>query len=169
MKNQDFPGALHRFNVKIAYNNMFFIKSIVFDQLCYNKAMNDLQKITQALHASWSQETSYGGAATIENPARGQCVVSSLVIQDYLGGDLRRVRVRGGGIDEKHYFNVLNDGMIIDTTGSQYANMKVVFVPLPINRKDYVSVRDKLFDDDTRRRYELLRQRVDKYLAREVI
>ncbi len=128
--------------------------------------MNNFIEISEALHNSWSAETSRGGKATADNPARGQCVVSSLVVQDFFGGELRRVRVTGDGIDEKHYFNVLKDGTRIDTTGSQYDDMVVRFEPLPINFNSVTTVRDKVLDEDTSRRYALLRARVDDYLQK---
>ena len=130
---------------------------------------HSLQEITKALHASWAPETSYGGMATPKNPARGQCVVSSLVVQDFLGGELQRVRVEGDSVDEKHFFNVLDDGTRIDTTQSQYDRMKVQFTPLPIDLKGHATVRAKVLDDDTTRRYTLLRKRVDVYLAEKSV
>ena len=124
-----------------------------------------LDELTKALRESWSAETSHGGVATAANPARGQCVVSSLVVQDFLDGELQRVRVTGGGIDEKHYFNQV-DGVRIDVTWSQYSQMDVNFAPSPINLKEAATVRDKVLDEDTSRRYELLRERVNKIRKR---
>lgn len=47
-------------------------------------------------------------------------MVSSLVAQDYFGGDSVRYAVKGDGIDEMHYCNLLEDGVLLDTTRSQY-------------------------------------------------
>ena len=81
-----------------------------------------LSHFINVLQESWSATTSYESDEnwSPENPARGQCVVSSLVVQDYFGGDIVRYAVTGEGIDETHYFNVLEDGTVLDTTRSQY-------------------------------------------------
>lgn len=121
-----------------------------------------LDELTRALRDAWSAETGYGGIATTENPARGQCVVSSLVVQDFLGGELQRVT--GDNIDEKHYFNVLPDGTIVDTTGMQYGMMRVSFFSAPIDMEGYSSIREKVLDTDTKQRYELLSDRVRRGL-----
>lgn len=130
--------------------------------------MTNLTKLTRALQASWSSETSYdGNTYDGTNPPRGQCVVSSLVIQDYFGGDLVRVAVTGEGIDEKHYFNRLDDGTIIDVTRHQYTQpVTMTDSPVDLAAKGYDSNRQRLLaDDDTRLRYEILRDKVDKYLV----
>ena len=94
----------------------------------------DILHITEALRASWCPETStLGDDLPVDNPARGHCVVSSLVVQDFLGGDLFRVRVSGDGIDERHYYNVLDDGIVIDTTREQYQGRPVSLVPEPVD------------------------------------
>ena len=126
-----------------------------------------LEQIKQALRASWNAETGYAGAGvwTEDNPARGQCVTSSLVVQDYLGGDIVRYAVLGDGIDETHYFNVLDDGTVVDTTGDQYT-VPVTMTLKPINAAVHKTVRAKcLADDETRYRYEMLKTRVEKALT----
>lgn len=129
----------------------------------------DISHITEALRASWSPETStWGEDLPVDNPARGQCAVSSLVVQDFLGGDLFRVRANGEGIDEKHYYNVLDDGTVIDTTREQYQGKVVSLTPAPVDLEGkYVSIREKVLDnEDTRKRYELLRQLVNDNLQK---
>jgi hypothetical protein len=131
-------------------------------------AMNDVLKLTKVLQGSWSSETSnWGGELPADNPARGQCVVSSLVVQDYLGGELVRVHAIGDGIDEKHYFNQLPDGTILDTTGMQYKKPVTFTVsPVDLEKKGYSTVRElRLDDEDTRRRYELLKRLVAEKLG----
>lgn len=127
--------------------------------------------LMSALKSSWSAETSYSSDEYEEsNPARGQCVVSSLVVQDYLGGELARAKVCGDGIDEKHYFNTLPDGLVIDTTRSQYTK-PVTMADSPVDFKldGFESVRERLLaDDDTRRRYELLKQKVQAKLKENI-
>lgn len=51
--------------------------------------MNDFLKFINLLKKSWSAETSYSpGEWTSINPARGQCVISSLILQDCFGGNI---------------------------------------------------------------------------------
>lgn len=130
--------------------------------------MTSLGIIVKALEASWEADTAYdAGEWATSNPARGQCVVSSLVVQDYLGGELLRYAVEGNDIRETHYFNQLKDGTIIDTTGKQYrspVNLRLK----PIAFDGFSSIREKrLSDDSTRIRYNLLKDRVDSYLLQD--
>lgn len=128
-----------------------------------------IEEIINALHDSWMAETSNDATKwSGDNPARGQCVVSSLVVQNYLGGDLRRYRVSGAGINETHYCNVLEDGTVLDTTASQYTGPVTLRID-PVDFSGYASVREKrLAEDDTRKRYELLLSRVEAKLSRDV-
>jgi hypothetical protein len=43
-----------------------------------------LLQLTTALHAAWNEEAGYAGVGvwTPQNPAHGQCVTSSLVVQE---------------------------------------------------------------------------------------
>src|SRR5882757_7942847 len=87
------------------------------------------------LRQSWSAETAFNASDwSPENPARGQCVISALVVQDYLGGDLQRFEVQGDDFAETHYTNLLN-GVVIDTTASQYDDLNVSLTPTPTNLK----------------------------------
>lgn len=70
-----------------------------------------------ALAQAWSRKTSADPTSwTHENPAWGQCAVTALLVQDYLGGTLRRGQV--GPIS--HYWNVLPSGEEIDLTWHQF-------------------------------------------------
>ncbi|AHB42453.1 YunG [Candidatus Saccharibacteria bacterium RAAC3_TM7_1] len=125
--------------------------------------------LLKAMQDSWGPETSLAGdKLPSDNPARGQCVVSSLVVQDFLGGDIVRVHVTGDGIDENHYFNKLADGTAIDVTRKQYEDKPITLVDHPpdLESNGYSSMRERcLADDDTRRRYMLLKGMVDQKLA----
>lgn len=124
-----------------------------------------LSHFINVLQESWSATTSYESDEnwSPENPARGQCVVSSLVVQDYFGGDIVRYAVTGEGIDETHYFNVLEDGTVLDTTRSQYKDKQVSMAEKPIDLKKngFSSVRERcLADKETKYRYGILATRV---------
>ena len=128
--------------------------------------MTKLTDISAALEASWGPDTAFNrGEWTKENNARGQCVVSSLVVQDYLGGELLRCAIDNETLHETHYFNQLQDGTLVDTTKNQYTELVSMKI-IPVAYEGFSSIREKrLSDDDTRQRYELLKQRVDSYLA----
>lgn len=125
-----------------------------------------LQELSEALQASWDADTAYNPEQwSQENKARGQCVVSSLIVQDYFGGDLIRYEINEDQLHETHYMNQLSDGTVIDTTASQYtspANMK----RKPIDTSEFASIRDKrLADKSTAARYETLKRRVERRLT----
>lgn len=119
-----------------------------------------LDQIRNALQQSWSADTSYTPDEwSRDNPARGQCVVSALVLQEYLGGDLHRYKVIYNNQPEKHYVNVI-DRVFVDSTRSQYPE-DAELVDAPVDLGSYGSIRAKLMSDpDTVKRYSLLLQRV---------
>lgn len=127
-----------------------------------------LDQLIAALWRAWTAETSYDSAEwSADNPARGQCVVSALIVQDYFGGELVRFAVSGNGISEMHYANLLDGDVLFDVTRSQYQDVEVIFTPKPVDLKGHATIRHKrLTDPETRRRYELLRSRIDEFLTR---
>lgn len=125
-----------------------------------------LQELSDALQASWGADTAYNSEEwSQENKARGQCIVSSLIAQDYLGGDLIRYEINEDQLHETHYMNQLSDGTVIDTTASQYTS-SVTMKRKPIDTGEFTSIRDKrLADKSTATRYEILRRRVEQRLT----
>ena len=126
------------------------------------------EKLSSALRKSWGLDTGFTTPDDIENgnPARAQCVPSSLVVQDYLGGEIVRYHVIGEGINEKHYFNVLDDGTKVDTTGCQYC-VPVKMELSPVDLKGFKSIREKrLADDEIREKYNNLKRKVDLLMNR---
>lgn len=124
-----------------------------------------IEQLARALHQSWAADTAFAAEEwSHENPARGQCVVSSLVIQKYLGGELVRYRFEAPDFKETHYCNQLRDGTVLDTTAAQY-NAPVTLRVDPVDPGSFGSVRDKrLAETETRERYELLLSRVESHL-----
>jgi hypothetical protein len=128
--------------------------------------MHTLQEVTSAIENSWSVYTAFDRDQwSPDNPARGQCVVSALIIQDLFGGRLQKTQVTFNGHIESHYRNVLPDGTIIDTTRSQYpASQEIKATEITLG--DYTNLRQKLFAEaNTESRYKLLRTTVLMKLA----
>lgn len=117
----------------------------------------NLHQLLLAITECWGSDTSASPHWTPDNPPLGQCAVTALVIQDYMGGDL--LRVTNGG--EGHYFNRFPnpDGVgdcRLDHTWSQFTRIQW-------DPQDDEQVRDRAYVlsyPDTVARYELLRDRV---------
>ncbi len=122
----------------------------------------DLLRLREALEASWSSDTSYGGMETAGNPARGQCYPTARVVQHfYPKTEVVEGEVWTGEDVEAHFWNVVtNDGALLhlDLTWSQF--------PTGSSVRTY-AVRDRSgFDDgpETVRRVETLLGRVTAWL-----
>ncbi len=115
----------------------------------------DLTKIIDLLSLAWSKETCYPkstGDWSTENPSCGQCAVSALVVQDFLGGQIAKIYVN----QISHYFNVIN-GEIIDLTAQQFGKIEVDYSNYEIKTRQ-----DILSDQDTKKRYQKLKQKVEQ-------
>lgn len=101
-----------------------------------------LAAIENAIRASWSAETCdpVDLPWSRSNPAKGQCSVTALVLNDLLGGELLLAEVRNadGSRQGVHYWNRLPSGQQIDLTREQFRHGEIVLepraVPLPTNR-----------------------------------
>ena len=103
--------------------------------LCYPKVQNE-----------WNDE----------NKCLGMCAITSLIINDYFGGDICKIHVDEIG----HYFNLVED-KIIDLTSSQFNH--------EIDYKDYQIIdRQKILTDDTKTRYHILKSKLIKALLKQV-
>jgi hypothetical protein len=89
-----------------------------------------------------------------ENPSRGQCGVTALLVQDLLGGDLilGEVFVDRANVGH-HYWNRLPDGRDVDFTADQFHPTEVVIGGQVQQRPPNAPVR-------CREQYKLLRRRV---------
>jgi hypothetical protein len=128
--------------------------------------MLTLEQVTDALQRSWSAYTAFSAEEwSPQNPARGQCVVTALVIQDIFGGELQKLKTRFKDKSESHYRNILPDDTTVDATRSQYPPEQL-FTVSTINFNGYPSLREKLFSEaNTESRYKLLRTHVLKALS----
>jgi hypothetical protein len=90
-----------------------------------------LADLERAIRAGWSRETCDPVDVadwSPENPARGQCGVTALLVQDLLGGellvaDVTHVDNTRQGI---HYWNRLAGGVEVDLTREQFTAGEVV-------------------------------------------
>jgi hypothetical protein len=94
----------------------------------------DRLELQRALRDSWSRHTSSDPEGwSPENPAWGQCAVTALVIQRYLGGDLLRTAVDG----RTHYWNLLPTEEAWDLTVEQFGR-SAPFRSGELRSRDYV-------------------------------
>ena len=125
----------------------------------------EIEELQNKLNKAWCAETSYYHEAwNSSNPAYGQCAVTALIVNDILGGEIVWAEVDLlDGKYESHYFNLV-DGEEIDLTKEQFSNGIVVPKGLP-KTKGYLSTREfMLSNENTERRYELLKQLFNKSL-----
>lgn len=83
-----------------------------------------MEDVARALRASWGPDTCAPEDVpdwTPDNPARGQCATSAIVVHDYFGGWLVQgeVHVEGVRVDF-HWWNRLPDGSQVDLTREQF-------------------------------------------------
>lgn len=87
------------------------------------------------------------------NRCFGMCAITSLIINDYFGGDICKIYVDG----ISHYFNLIENN-IVDLTKEQF-NHEI----------DYkIMDREKILTDDTKNRYVTLKARLINKLLRQV-
>ncbi|MFI8191534.1 hypothetical protein ACIF8T_22395 [Streptomyces sp. NPDC085946] len=124
-----------------------------------------LTDIERAVRGSWTAETctpEYRSRWTEDNPARDQCGVTALVVNDLLGGELIRgeVHVDGERVDY-HWWNRLGRGVEIDLTREQFGPEEIVTGGVVVPRPPDGELRR------LREEYELLRDRVLEKLNRQ--
>lgn len=106
----------------------------------------------ELIRRAWCRETSScPDEWSRENPARGQCAVTALILQDLTGGgQLLRAEVNG----ESHYWLLTEDGVELDMTLCQFGDDPEIG-KIEMRARAYV-----LSFPDTVRRYNLLKQRI---------
>jgi len=109
--------------------------------------IHDPERLRGILPLCWSAETDPQWLP--ENPARGQCNVTCLVVQDFCGGEIVKTETPGGW----HFYNSV-DGRRYDLTASQFAS--------PVTYADNASNRAEALAGTTEESYALLKTRVTK-------
>lgn len=125
----------------------------------------DREDVIEAIRESWCKETS---AAPDEwdpdNPARGQCDVSSFVLWEHLGGDLVEAEVFvDGAKTEHHYWNRVGDEDL-DITGEQFTGDEEIVEHRILTTAAINAGRDQM-REELQGRIALLRAAVDRSLA----
>jgi hypothetical protein len=87
--------------------------------------------VTAALRKSWSSRTS--DTWTAANPARGQCNVTALLVEELFGGEILKTPLPDGD----HFYNRI-DGQRIDLTASQL-EAPIAYADLPSSRQEALS------------------------------
>jgi len=89
------------------------------DDAAHAVTLADLQ---DAIRASWGSDTTEEPAVWSEdNPAWGNCVVTALVVRDYLGGELVIAGVVRDGVRvDRHVWNRLPSGLDVDLSRDQF-------------------------------------------------
>lgn len=109
------------------------------------RAYASISALRQALQTAWSPASS--SRYSIENPARGQCGVTALVVQDIFGGEILKTRTAQG----MHFYNRIG-GERCDLTLSQFDEA------IPFD--DIVSTRDEALADPSLAQYRALTARL---------
>lgn len=115
------------------------IKEVLLD--CYSKDL-----CYPKVQANW----------TTTNKSYGMCAITSLIINDYFGGDICKIYVD----DISHYYNLI-DNEIIDLTKSQFNH--------EVDYSNYEIVeRNTILTNDTTARYNLLKEKLQKKLLKQI-
>lgn len=122
----------------------------------------EITALTSSLEKCWDAKSSYLPRTwSSRNPARGQCAVSCLVVQDYLGGEIIRFQAEFNNEKEKHYANFV-DNVLVDTTFKQFPSDTFFQQDQPVLGK-FVTIRERLLSDsNTLERYNYLKKKVCK-------
>ena len=123
-----------------------------------------LPKLQIAFINCWSKDTSADPDGwTSENPGWGQCAVTTLVAQDYFGGEIfcaSLEEVPGFEAMRSHYWNELPDGTQRDFSQSQFPADTYRLIPQGEQKtREYL-----ISNQDTERRYNVLRRKVAHFL-----
>lgn len=110
---------------------------------------NDIKDIEKCLIKCWSIKTS--SKWTKENPYKGQCGVTAIVINDLVGGKILKTRVG----NQWHYYNLIN-GERKDYTSKQFDQV--------LDYQDIESSWEEAFSDTNEFQYKELKGLMEKEL-----
>lgn len=122
--------------------------------------LNNLKEMFEALLNTWDDETVSPGCLPVYNhdndPSKGECTITAMLVQDIFGGTIRRIYVGTG----THSLNEIN-GNFYDLTSDQFTVMNI-----PLNyEENEIADRERLNNDDNvYKRYLLLRDKLKDVL-----
>lgn len=119
----------------------------------------DVNTLKRYLLLTWDAKTAKGDW-TPDCPSLNQCAITSLVVQDFFGGDLLRCLMTNG---DSHYWNRLPNGSEVDFTEDQFDYI----TDQPIKRDFVIRAREYVLSfPETVVRYNLLKNRIEQLIAK---
>lgn len=106
---------------------------------------NQIKNLVEIMFNSWSIQTS--SKWSYDNPAKGQCGVTTLVVNDLFGGDILKTQTPEGW----HFYNRI-DGQRYDLTETQFINTP--------QYQDIESSREEALGDTNEEQYRNLRTKI---------
>lgn len=122
----------------------------------------ELDKLETILNSLYSKETCYPECRNRwndDNKTLGHCAIVALIINDYFGGYICKIKVN----NISHYFNLI-DGEIVDLTSEQFKINDISYANYVIKTRE-----DVLMNEDTKKRYEILKLKIKLCLIDEEI
>lgn len=118
----------------------------------------DERRVRKALESAWSLETAKQWSK--ENPANGQCNVTTAVVHDLFGGEILRTRYP----EVWHFYNRI-DGQRCDLTDSQFIRPDARF-SAPDPYEDQVTNREAAMLGIPQREYKTLKEALLEELSK---
>lgn len=109
----------------------------------------NMQKFLNILSDCWSINSS--SKWTQDNPAKGQCGVTALVVNDFFGGEILKTVTTEGW----HFYNKIENSRF-DLTKSQFFKEPIYL--------DIASSREDAFVETNLEQYTYLKNRVNQYI-----
>ncbi|MFW6008712.1 MAG: YunG family protein [archaeon] len=120
----------------------------------------DIKTLQLALLDSWNSDTCYPLMEkdwSSKNAAYGQCYVTALIVNDYLGGKILKTKFEDG---TGHFWNLI-ENKEVDLTRSQFNKDKVILKPT-IHSREEIENNPKYHEYN--QRYLILKKRVEEFL-----
>lgn len=121
------------------------------------KGINSLDDLFKLLLKCYCKKTAYPSCQneydSYNDPTYGQCAITAMIVNDYFGGTIHKIKVDGGGT---HYFNKINN-IYYDLTSDQFTlyNIDISYEPNEEVPREYCGK-----NPDTKKRYELLLEKI---------
>jgi hypothetical protein len=127
-----------------------------------SKSYGYMKKLESIIKQSFDIDTCYPGERkdwTKQNPTIGQCAITALVVQDYLGGEIAYDQ------NNIHFWNRI-DGKDIDFTREQFDTNIIIQMTRIRTRQDILEG-PRAEAAETLTRYNLLSSRIKFFLTRD--